>query len=218
MRFYARRIGFYLVTMWAAISLNFLLPRLMPGDPADIMIAKMQRRGEVSETTIRNIRLLLGSDGEGSLWEQYLSYWGRLFHGDLGISVTKYPTPVTELIANALPWTIVLVGLATTIAFILGVGLGAWAGWRRGTWVDHLVPFTTVLQSIPYFWMALILVSIFSVSLRWLPIVGGYDVWDFPGGPEMSWEFLGSAIKHGILRRSRSSSPPSEAGCSGCAT
>lgn len=199
MRYYARRIGFYLITLWAAISLNFLLPRLMPGDPADIMIAKMQRRGEVSETTIRNIRLILGSDGDTGMWDQYVSYWGRLFQGDLGVSVTKYPTPVAELIAGALPWTLVLVGLSTIIAFVLGVSLGAWAGWRRGTWVDSLVPFTTVLQSIPYFWLALILVSIFSVNLGWFPIVGGYDVWSFPGGPESSWAFLGSAIRHGIL-------------------
>src|SRR5690606_33212756 len=124
MKFYARRIGFYAITLWATISLNFLLPRLMPGDPADIMIAKIQRSGgEVSETTIRNIKLLLGSD-DSSLWEQYLGYWGRMLQGDLGVSVTKYPAPVAELIASALPWTVILVGVATVISFILGIGLG----------------------------------------------------------------------------------------------
>ena len=108
MKFYARRIGFYAFTLWAAISLNFLLPRLMPGNPADIMIAKMQRAGgEVSETTIRNIKLLLGGD-DSSLWEQYIAYWGRMFQGDLGISVTKFPAPVSELIGQALPWTLIL--------------------------------------------------------------------------------------------------------------
>lgn len=200
MKFYARRITFYLVTLWATISLNFLLPRLMPGDPADILIAKMQRAGgEVSATTIRNIKLLLGSNDDVPLGEQYIGYWGRLLHGDLGVSVTKFPTPVTELIGNALPWTIVLVGLATIISFVLGVGLGAFAGWRRGTWVDHLVPSTTVLQSIPYFWLALILVSVFAVNLRWFPIFGGYAVFEFPNGPEFSWEFLASAVEHGML-------------------
>ncbi|MFF2371050.1 ABC transporter permease [Agromyces sp. NPDC058110] len=199
MKFYARRITIYLVTLWATISLNFLLPRLMPGDPAEILIAKMQRAGEVSETTIRNIRLILGSGDDVPLWEQYLGYWGRLLQGDLGISVTKYPTPVTELIANALPWTLVLVGLSTIIAFVLGIGVGAWVGWRRGTWVDHLVPGTTVLQSIPYFWLALILVAVFAVNLRWFPIFGGYDVFAFPEGPEPTWAFLSDAIYHGIL-------------------
>ncbi|WP_127792759.1 ABC transporter permease [Agromyces sp. LHK192] len=200
MKFYARRITFYLVTLWATISLNFLLPRLMPGDPADIMIAKLQRNGEISATTIRNIQLMLGSsDDDSSLWDQYVAYWGRLLQGDLGVSVTKYPAPVSELIANALPWTIGLVGLATIISFVLGVGLGAIAGWRRGTWVDHLVPSTTVLQSIPYFWLALILVSIFAVNLRWFPIIGGYDVFEFPAGPDPSWAFVASVIEHGTL-------------------
>ena len=198
MKFYARRIGFYAVTLWATISLNFLLPRLMPGDPADIMIAKLQRAGEVSENTVRNIKLLLGSD-ETPLWEQYLGYWGRMFQGDLGVSVTLYPTPVVDLIAEALPWTLVLVGTATVISFILGIGLGAWAGWKRGTWVDHIIPATTVLQSIPYFWLALILVSVFAVGLGWFPIFGGYDVFEFSDGPEFTWAFIADAARHAIL-------------------
>ena len=199
MTYYARRLGFYAITLWVAISLNFLLPRLMPGDPADILIAKLQQRGEVPLSTINNIRLLLGSDDDTSLWEQYWGYWGRLLQGDLGISFSKFPAPVTELIAQALPWTLVLVGTATVISFILGVSIGAWVGWKRGTWVDHLVPATTVLQSIPYFWLALILISVFSVSLGIFPIIGGYDVFDFPGGPEWSWAFAASAIHHAIL-------------------
>lgn len=199
MKFYARRIAFYVVTLWATISLNFLLPRLLPGDPADILLAKMQRAGgEINETTVRNIKTLLGGDSS-SMWDQYVAYWERMLHGDLGISITKYPAPVTDLIAAALPWTVILVGLATVISFVLGVGIGAWVGWRRGTWVDHLVPFTTVLQSIPYFWLALVLVAIFSVALGWFPIFGGYDVWAFPEGPEWSWAFIGSAVYHGFL-------------------
>lgn len=199
MKYYVRRIAFYAITLWVAISLNFLLPRLMPGNPADILIAKLQQRGEVPLSTINNIQLLLGSDDDVSLWDQYWGYWGRLLQGDLGISFSKFPAPVTELIAAALPWTVVLVGLATVISFLLGVGIGAWVGWKRGTWLDHLVPATTVLQSIPYFWLALIMVSVFSVSLGIFPIIGGYDVFEFPQGPELSWEFLGSAIYHGIL-------------------
>lgn len=199
MKFYARRIAFYVVTLWATISLNFLLPRLLPGDPADILLAKMQRAGgEINETTVRNIKTLLGGD-TSSMWDQYVAYWGRMLQGDLGVSITKYPAPVTDLIAAALPWTVILVGLATVISFVLGVGIGAWVGWRRGTWVDHLVPFTTVLQSIPYFWLALVLVAIFSVALGWFPIFGGYDVWAFPEGPEWSWAFIGSAVYHGFL-------------------
>ncbi|MDR2998988.1 MAG: ABC transporter permease [Microbacterium sp.] len=199
MKFYLRRIGFYAVTLWAAISLNFLLPRLMPGNPADIMIAKMQRAGQdVSEDTIRNIKQLLGGD-DTPLWQQYLNYWNQILHGDLGVSVVAYPEPVTSLIGAALPWTLLLVGTATVISFILGVGLGAWAGWKRGTWVDNIIPATTILQSIPYFWMALILVSVFAVGLGWFPIFGGYDVFTYPDGPEWSWAFIQDALAHAIL-------------------
>ncbi len=201
MNFYARRIGFYLVTLWAAVSLNFFLPRLLPGDPAAIMLGKLRRANggrPLSEETIASIHAILGQ-GDGTLWDQYLAYWGRLLQGDLGVSSTRYPTPVVELIGNALPWTVVLVGTATVISFVIGIVIGAWVGWKRGTWLDQLIPATTMLQSIPYFWLALVLVAVFSVQLGILLIVGGYDVFGFPDGPEWSWDFLGSAVVHAIL-------------------
>jgi len=201
MSFYLRRITFYVVTLWAAVSLNFLLPRLLPGDPAKIMIGKLRRANggrPISQETIDAITSILGSD-RGSMWDQYLAYWGRLLQGDLGVSSTRYPAPVADLIAQALPWTIILVGVATVISFILGIVVGAWVGWRRGTWLDHLVPITTVFQSIPYFWLALVLVAVFSVNLGLFPIIGGYDFFAFPAGPEWSWGFVGSAITHAIL-------------------
>lgn len=201
MRFYLRRLTFYVVTLWAAISLNFLLPRLLPGDPAQIMLGKLRRANggrPLSQETVDSIKAILGNGG-GTLWDQYLAYWGRLLHGDLGVSSTRYPAEVSDLIAQALPWTVVLVGVATVISFVLGIAVGAWVGWRRGTWLDHLVPVTTVFQSIPYFWLALVLVAIFSVNLAWFPIIGGYDFFEYPAGPEASWGFLGSAIQHAFL-------------------
>ncbi|WP_438354567.1 ABC transporter permease [Microbacterium sp. CJ88] len=202
MNFYARRITFYIVTLWAAVSLNFLLPRMLPGDPAAIMLGKLRRANggrPLSEETVRSITSILGAEKGTSLWDQYLAYWGRLLQGDLGISSTRYPASVGELIAGALPWTVVLVGTATVLSFVIGLVAGAWVGWKRGTVLDHLVPATTVLQSIPYFWLALVLVAVFSVQLGLLPIVGGYDVFDFPAGPEFSAEFFVSAVQHAIL-------------------
>ncbi|WP_407319320.1 ABC transporter permease [Isoptericola halotolerans] len=198
MRFYARRIGFYAVTLWIAVSLNFLLPRLLPGDPYTILIAKLQRNGEISPAIQQSIQLLLGATEDQSLGDQYLSYWGNLLRGDLGVSVTQFPTPVTDLIGGALPWTIGLVGTATVLSFVLGVGLGAWAGWRRGSWVDGVIPSTTLLQSLPYFWVALLFIYVFSVELGWFPIIGAYDVFTF-NGPEASWAFAGSVAYHAIL-------------------
>ncbi len=202
MKFYLRRIAFYVITVWAAVSLNFLLPRMMPGDPAAIMIGKLRRASggrELSPQVIEDIYALLGADKNTSPWDQYLAYWGRLLHGDLGLSSTRYPYPVVELIGNALPWTLFMVGTATVISFILGIVGGAWVGWKRGTWLDHLVPATALLQSIPYFWLALVLVAVFSVQLGWLPIVGAYDPFDFPSGPEWSWDFFVSALQHAFL-------------------
>ncbi|PKQ24700.1 MAG: peptide ABC transporter permease [Actinobacteria bacterium HGW-Actinobacteria-5] len=202
MKFYLRRIAFYVITVWAAVSLNFLLPRMMPGDPAAIMIGKLRRASggrELSPQVIEDIYALLGADKNTSPWDQYLAYWGRLLHGDLGLSSTRYPYPVVELIGNALPWTLFMVGTATVISFILGIVGGAWVGWRRGTWLDHLVPATALLQSIPYFWLALVLVAVFSVQLGWLPIVGAYDPFEFPSGPEWSWDFFVSALQHAFL-------------------
>ncbi|MDN6428969.1 MAG: ABC transporter permease [Propionibacterium sp.] len=199
MKYYVRRITFYVITLWAAISLNFLLPRLMPGDARSIFIDKLMRRGgEITPAMENSINLIFGAENS-SMWEQYLHYWRNLMRGDLGVSVTKFPAPVTELIAAALPWTLVLVGLATVISFVLGVGIGAFAGWKRGTAADAIIPAMTLLQSVPYFWLALIFVSLFSVSLGWFPIIGGYSMRNFAGGPELSWAFLGSAIYHGIL-------------------
>ncbi|MFZ4841247.1 MULTISPECIES: ABC transporter permease [Mycetocola] len=202
MVFYVRRILFYVITLWAAVSLNFLLPRLLPGDPAAIMLGKLRRANggrPLSEETIRGITSMLGAEKGMTFWDQYIAYWGRILQGDLGISSTRYPAPVIELIGAALPWTVILVGVATVLSFVLGIVAGAWVGWKRGTWVDHLVPATTFLQSIPYFWLALVLVAVLSVQLGVLPIIGGYDVFDFPGGPEWSWAFFGSTVVHAIL-------------------
>ncbi|OKL53760.1 peptide ABC transporter permease [Bowdeniella nasicola] len=199
MKYYVRRIVFYLITLWSAVSLNFLLPRLMPGDARQIFIEKLTRRGgEITPAMENSINLVFGSEG-ASMWDQYVRYWGNLFKGDLGVSVTKFPAPVTELIGAALPWTLTLVGLATVISFFLGVSIGAFAGWKRGTAADSLIPGMTLLQSVPYFWLALIFISIFAVGLGWFPIIGGYSVREYPSGPEFSWGFISSAIYHGLL-------------------
>ncbi len=198
MTFFLRRIAFYAVTLWAAVSLNFLIPRLLPGDPVSIMLARLQRNGTISPAMERSVRVLLGSSGDTSMFQDYLDYWGRLFRGDLGVSVTRFPTPVADLIGGALPWTVGLIGVSTVIAFVIGIGLGAWAGWKRGTWVDAIIPSTTLLQSLPYFWLALLFVFLFAVSWGIFPIIGGYDVFNF-NGPELSWAFVGSVIRHATL-------------------
>jgi peptide/nickel transport system permease protein len=195
--YFVRKLGFYLVALWAALTLNFLIPRLMPGNPVDVLLAKLQQRGGIVDAaTRRSYELLLGGGTDDPLWVQYGNYLGNLAKGDLGIAVSVFPTPVSEVIGQALPWTIALVGLATLISFILGVGLGAIVGWKPGTWLDSLVPATTLLAAVPYFWLALILVLIISSTWHLLPGMGGYDVVLTPG---WNTEFILSAIEYGTL-------------------
>ncbi|MFC6090317.1 ABC transporter permease [Saccharothrix lopnurensis] len=197
MRYYVRKFAFYLVAFWAALTLNFFIPRLMPGNPVDILMAKLaQRGGTVDPSARRAYELLLGGNSSESLPRQYLSYLGNMFRGDLGVSVSAFPTPVSQIIGEALPWTLVLVGIATFLSFVLGIALGMFVGWRRGTWLDGLVPATTVLAAVPYFWLALILAAALASGLGWFPLLGGYDVVLSPG-----WDadFIGSAIYHGTL-------------------
>ncbi|MGM7671602.1 ABC transporter permease [Microbacterium sp. A93] len=197
MNYYVRKLGFYVVALWAALTLNFLIPRLLPGNPVDILLAKLQQRGgQVSAETRHAYELLLGGDSSEPLIVQYVSYLVNVFKGDLGVSVTYFPAPVTEVIAVSLPWTIMLIGISTVLAFIIGVSLGAFVGWKPGTWVDSLVPATTLLAAVPYFWLALILVYFLSTGLGLFPSQGGYNVILDPG---WSWEFIGSAIYYGFL-------------------
>ena len=194
MRFFLRRFMFYVITFWAAVTINFFIPRVMPGDPVRALIAKNQ--GRISTDAESALRVLFGLDEQTSLWQQYLDYWALLLRGELGISFTYFPTPVIEVIQQALPWTIGLVGIATIISFTLGTLIGTGIGWRRGTWADSLLPISTFFSSVPYFWLALIAISIFSVTLGWFPASGSYDRSLVPA---WSWEFVGSVIYYGTL-------------------
>lgn len=197
MNYYVRKLGFYLVALWAALTLNFLIPRLLPGNPVDILLAKLQQRGgTVTAETRAAYELLLGGNTSDPIIVQYGSYLANVLRGDLGVSVTYFPAPVSEVIGQSLPWTIALIGIATVLSFIIGVGLGAFVGWKPGTWLDSLVPATTLLAAVPYFWLALILVYALSTGLGLFPSQGGYDVVLNPG---WNLEFIQSALYYGFL-------------------
>lgn len=192
-RFLGSRAAFYLFTLWAAITINFFLPRLMKGDAVDQYLA---RNRNVSPEAADALRALLGIDTDKSLWQQYLDYWGLLLRGDLGVSLLHGLRPVTEVISQALPWTVGLVGFATIVSFIIGTVGGALVGWRRGSRADVLIPITTFLSTIPYFWLGLLAIALFSVNLGWFPIGKAYGV---GVSPEFTPEFIGQVIHHGTL-------------------
>ncbi|MFI6128280.1 MULTISPECIES: ABC transporter permease [unclassified Micromonospora] len=194
MRFLLQRVAFYLFTAWAAITLNFFIPRIVPGDPVQSLISRNQ--GRISADAIASLRVLFGLDSDRNLWEQYVAYWGQLLHGDLGLSFTFFPAPVSEVIGSSLPWTVGLVGVTTVVSFLLGTALGVGAGWRRGSWIDGLLPATTFLSSIPYFWLGLVAIALFAGPGSFFPSSGGYE----PGlVPAFDAYFIPSALQHSIL-------------------
>jgi peptide/nickel transport system permease protein len=153
-------------------------------------------RFQMSTDAVQSLYVLFGLDKKASLWKQYIDYWNQLLHGDLGLSFTFFPTPVSEVLKQSLPWTIALVGVTTLASFMLGTSLGVVAGWRRGSWVDGLLPATTFLSSVPYFWLGLIAIALFAGQGSFFPSSGGFD----PGlVPAWDTIFLGSAVKHSLL-------------------
>jgi peptide/nickel transport system permease protein len=197
LRYLFRKIGFYLIALWAAITVNFVIPRLMPGDPVDLLLAKLGQHGPVTAATRHSIEALLGANTHQSLISQYGEYLRNIATGHLGVSVAYFPGSVSSVIANTLPWTIGLIGLSTVISFVFGIGLGTLAGWKRGSWLDNLIPVTTMFQSVPYFWLALILLFLFGSVWSVFPINGGYDVYNVtPGWNEA---FLRSVVYYGTL-------------------
>lgn len=193
MRILFRKICFYLLTAWAAISLNFLIPRIMPGNPADNLIN--QFHGKLSPSAVEALRTLFGQPDK-NIWQQYMSYWHSVFTGDFGTSYAYYPSQVSTVLGQSMFWTLTLVTVCTVLGFVIGTTLGMLAGWKRGTWLDSLVPATTFLSSIPYFWFAIIVVYVFAITLKWFPLSGGYAVTETIG---FNSGFIGSAINYAIL-------------------
>ncbi|TVT33466.1 ABC transporter permease [Amycolatopsis rhizosphaerae] len=196
MRYALRKLGLLLLTLWAAITLNFALPRLMPGSPADAAIAKLSQSGPVSPATRAAVEAQLGVP-HGSWWSQYTGYLDNVLHLRFGVSYTFFPQPVSSLVSTALPWTLVMVGLVTVAAFVLGSLIGVAAAWKRGTWLDSLPTLAgTFLSAFPYFWTALLLLFAVGYLLGWLPTSGAYSP---AATPTWSWTFLGDALNHAIL-------------------
>jgi peptide/nickel transport system permease protein len=194
MRFFIRRVIFYLITAWAAVTINFFIPRVIPGDPVQSLINKFQ--GQLSTNAVHSLYVLFGLDKKVSLWDQYWQYWGEILHGNLGLSFAYFPTPVADVIGQSLPWTVGLVGVSTIISVLLGSLIGTYIGWRRGTWADNILPVTTFFSSVPYFWLGLIIIAAFAVLWPIFPAGGGYD-----GGllPDFSWDFIVSVLQHALL-------------------
>ncbi|MCR5980305.1 ABC transporter permease subunit [Gordonia jinghuaiqii] len=189
LRSLARRVGQYLLVLWAAVTLNFALPHLAPGDPVVYLYGGAE--GNLAPEYVARIRAEYGLDQ--SIPEQYLSFWAGLLRGDLGMSVSMN-RPVFDVLMDKLPWTVALVGLGMLFAAVLGTLLGTWAAWRRGTKRETAtLTATLAVDSMPGFWVGMILIAIFSVGLGWFPSYGAATI-----GAE-GWAWFGEVIARLVL-------------------
>ena len=199
MRALLRRLGVYLLAAWVALTVSFLLPRVVPGNPVAGAVARASQSGACNAQCVRAIEEQLGFNEHTSLWDQYVQYWGHLAHGDLGHSWSEN-APVSSLILSYLPWTLGLLGVATVLSFLAGTTIGTLVAWRRGSWIDWVMPAATFFQAVPYFFLALVLVLIFGQTgtlLRWFPSLFGYDIYEVT--PGLNWPYAQSVMSHAIL-------------------
>ena len=197
MRVLLRRLGFYLLAAWVALTVNFFLPRLVPGNPVATAIGHLTF---VNAQVVDAIKAQFGVGINDSIWIQYAHYWGDLVHGNLGVSWGNSFEPVTTLIGAALPWTLGLLGVATVVSFLLGTLIGIGLGWMRSSWLDWLIPGATFFQAIPYFFLGTVLLMVFATGLHWFPISQGYQTTGVESvTPGLNFPYLVSLIDHGVL-------------------
>jgi peptide/nickel transport system permease protein len=194
MRFILQRLGFYLLAAWAALTLNFFLPRLMPGDPATSLFARF--RGQLRPEAMQALREAFGLTPQ-PLIEQYFTYLGHVLRGDFGVSVAYFPSPVSTIVGTGLLWTMFLAGTALVVSFAIGTLLGVAAAWWRGGWMDTLLPpALALLGAFPYFWLAMVALYVLGFQLAWFPLGHAYADDLTPG---MNLPFVASVLQHAAL-------------------
>lgn len=197
MRYVLRKTVLFVITLWAALTLNFLLPRLMPGSPVDAALGKLASAGvPITNAERQAVEIQLGVPN-ASLITQYGDYLRNIATLRFGTSYSFPTQTVAQTIGTALPWTLILVGVTTIVAFTVGTLLGVYAGWRRGRLADSAVTLgSTFFGAFPPFWLGLLLLYLLAFKLGWFPIKGGYSD---GSTPNWSFSFAGDAIRHSVL-------------------
>jgi peptide/nickel transport system permease protein len=190
----------YFLVIFLGITAVFFIPRLLPNDPVVRTIAELQSRGSyLDPASIDNmVRALTEMYGlEGSVFEQYVAFWQRLFHGDFGVSFFQFPTPVIELIRVALPWTAGLLLVTTALAWTMGSIIGGLAGYfSRTRWSRVLDTVAMIVRPLPYYIFAFALLLLFGYVVRLFPVAGGTDI---GRKAALNWPFIKDVIKHSFL-------------------
>jgi peptide/nickel transport system permease protein len=192
-RYFRRKLLIYLLTFFIAVTVDWCIPRFMPGNPIDILISRAGLRGSAVKTMYDYYTGVFGLDMP--VWKQYLNFWTSLFHGDLGISIYLFPTPVTKVIMGAVPYDLALLIPSILLSWIVGNNFGAFAA-RSKRLDNSLLPIGYILSATPYMWLGILLAWVFCIVVRIFPLAGGYS---FAMRPNFSFSFIGSLISHWVL-------------------
>lgn len=193
-KYFGKKLFWFLITFVAAVLLNFLLPRLLPGDPVAAITAKTAR-GISDANAVKHIyeeyARKFGTDQP--MYKQFITYFSNFFKGDFGLSFSQYPREVSDIISNAIGWTIMLQFPAIIVGWLIGNVLGALAAYIRKGFDKVIMPACLFASSIPAFGMAVILLVVFAIKLKTAPTAGGYG---FDLLPAFTWKFIKSVIDH----------------------
>ncbi len=193
-KYFRKKIFWFVITLIAAVILNFILPRLMPGDPVNAIVGKSISPGASQEQVQEQIKFYKQQFGlDKNIFGQFWDFVKNAVNGSFGVSYSQYPRTVSDIIGSGIWWTICLQLPAILVGWILGNLLGAVAAYKRGIWDKVLMPVSLFFSAIPAFGAAVILLVIFAVGLGWAPVNGAYD----PGMiPAFNWKFISSVISH----------------------
>jgi peptide/nickel transport system permease protein len=194
MKYLLRQICLYLLAAWASLTLNFILPRTMPGDPVTALMARMH--GHLQPNEIEAIKQAYGFNS-GPILNQYFQYISHALRGDFGISISSYPATVSAIISTSFLWTVLLGSVTLVISFVLGTALGVIIAWRRSGFLDSTLPgLSGFVGSFPYFWLAMVALYFMGFRLGWFPLSHAYSDYLSPG---FTWDYIGSVISHMVL-------------------
>jgi peptide/nickel transport system permease protein len=193
LRYLARKIVVYVLTFFVAVTIDWAIPRFMPGDPVEGLLARMHAQPSAEEALSGYYTQAFGFDVP--IWKQYLNFWAALLHGDLGRSIQNFPTTVSEPILGALPYTLALLVPAVLLSFWAGNKVGAMAA-RRKALDNTVLPVGYVLTATPQMWLGVVLAWVFALTLGWFPVSGAYS---FDLTPAWTLEFAADFVHHWIL-------------------
>ena len=192
-RYFERKLLVYILTFFIAVTVDWCIPRFMPGNPVDILISRAGLRGSAVDTMYTYYMQAFGLDLP--IWKQYLNFWIAIFHGDLGVSIFLFPTPVVKVILSAIPYDIGLLIPAILLSWFAGNHFGAFAA-RSKKLDNSLLPLGYILTGTPYMWLGILLAWAFCILWQVFPLAGGYS---FNMRPNLSVGFIWDLIKHWFL-------------------